>query len=231
MATEYTGDPTAAEAPSPAPSLGETAGGDPIGNLPADGDTLNVSSINQALKVPLDWIAFLRRVLAPYKGLRTWSANTTYATGDVVQGPDGKTYKALQASTNKTPASEPTFWTRWAYTAAELVVAIEAAYDIASHSGYYVAPGGLVIQWEYLQQSEGELPESGNVDHTFAHEFGNGILGLWFQFTSLSVDHNLGLPTIMPCIPTKTGCRLSLVPQGASANGSVLTGYLFSLGW
>jgi hypothetical protein len=55
MPSNYTGNPGSTQAPGPAPELGEV----PIGALPLDSDTPNVSSILQPFKECLDWIAFL----------------------------------------------------------------------------------------------------------------------------------------------------------------------------
>lgn len=63
MSSPYTGNSVSAQSPSPAPSLGNTTGGDPIGSLPADGDPDAASTFNQAYKVALDWIAYFRRVI------------------------------------------------------------------------------------------------------------------------------------------------------------------------
>jgi hypothetical protein len=57
MPTNYTGNPTAAQAPSPAPSLDV----DPIGALVTDTDAQAAASYIHPQKVALDWIAFLRR--------------------------------------------------------------------------------------------------------------------------------------------------------------------------
>lgn len=54
MASNYTGDPTAAESPSPAPSPGAL----PIVSLPADGDSLDAASVEQAFKTAADNCAF-----------------------------------------------------------------------------------------------------------------------------------------------------------------------------
>jgi len=57
MATNYTGDPTAAQTPSGAP-IPDTA---PIVVIPADGEAENAASITQLAKVPADWIAWLMK--------------------------------------------------------------------------------------------------------------------------------------------------------------------------
>lgn len=56
MATPYPGNPTATEAPSPAPSQGAI----PIVNIPQDTiDDVNAASVSQAMKVPADFIAWI----------------------------------------------------------------------------------------------------------------------------------------------------------------------------
>lgn len=57
MASNYTGNPTATQAPSGAPII-DTA---PIASLPADGDPENAASVAQAMKVPMDWLAWLMK--------------------------------------------------------------------------------------------------------------------------------------------------------------------------
>ena len=58
MSFPYTPDPGATQPPSPPP--GRTV--DPIPELPADGDALNVASVNQDFKVLADFIAYLQRL-------------------------------------------------------------------------------------------------------------------------------------------------------------------------
>lgn len=55
MPTNFSGNPTAAESPSPAPS----EGGIPIASLPVDADAFNSASVYQMVKVAMDWIAFI----------------------------------------------------------------------------------------------------------------------------------------------------------------------------
>jgi hypothetical protein len=55
MATNYTGSPTATQAPSAAPGPNVA----PIVVIPADGEAANVASITQDFKVNADFIAFL----------------------------------------------------------------------------------------------------------------------------------------------------------------------------
>jgi hypothetical protein len=64
MPSNYTGNPTATQAPSPAPSLDA----DPIGALVADADAQAAASYIHPEKVALDWIAFLRREVRKITG-------------------------------------------------------------------------------------------------------------------------------------------------------------------
>jgi hypothetical protein len=157
MPTAYTGDSTSAQSPSPAPSLGSNSGGDPVGNLPADGDTLNASSVEQAMKVPMDWIAFFRRQLAPYKGIRAWDSGTVYAQYDLVYA-SGVVYQASQANSNHS-VGDPTYWTPCYITAAQIQAAMEAisygvtvdtsTTGIASSHGSVVSTSALFVTTGY----------------------------------------------------------------------------------
>lgn len=116
MASQYTGDMTQVQPPSAAPSFAAA----PVGNLPADGDGLNASSIAQAFKVCLDFIDFLRLMLKPFRGVREWDAGTTYLAGDLSIDPANQlAYRAVDSNTNKVPNSNPNNWARWGHTDAE----------------------------------------------------------------------------------------------------------------
>jgi len=55
------------------------------------------------------WLRF--RPPCPTYSLTVWSGATTYAAGDLVWvSATGHTYRALQASTNKAPATETAYW-------------------------------------------------------------------------------------------------------------------------
>ena len=159
MASTYTGNPIATQSPSPAPSVGSNGAGDPVGNLPTDGDALNASSVAQALKVPLDWTAFFRRDLAKLYGVRVWDSSTTFAIDALVIDDDHLTYKAITSSTNKKPASNPSDWAVWGFTTATLLAANQAAYwgttvidtdtGIASTGGTLVAGRTLLTKVGY----------------------------------------------------------------------------------
>lgn len=55
MSTNYTGVPTATQAPSGPP----VPGGAPVVRIPADGDAENAASITQMIKAVADWVAWL----------------------------------------------------------------------------------------------------------------------------------------------------------------------------
>jgi hypothetical protein len=231
MASQYTGNPTATQAPSPAPSFNA----DPIGNLPADGDTLNASSVAQAFKVPLDWIAFLRRILGKYMGVTEWDANMTYFEGQMVwYGTNGNTYMATTTVSGTAPTDE-TKWSRWAFTKVQLLDALmNELFSVIGDTtaGYITLPGQFAVHWEYLEGNPTPLPSTPGayVDHTFDSPFSSNCFGAWFSPKALSVSHSVGMPSLLISNVTKTGCRLFLVDQGASADGAVASGVLFSIG-
>ncbi len=66
MATDYPGDPAAAQSPSPAPGPENV----PIVHLPADGEAANVASANQEWKTLADHIAWLKK---PRARLSQWT--------------------------------------------------------------------------------------------------------------------------------------------------------------
>jgi hypothetical protein len=234
MASNYTGNSTAAQAPSPAPTLGSDGGGDPVGSMPADGDTLNVSSVLQALKVPLDWIAFFRRIIARFKGIATWDSSLTYAIGDIVLVTGGRTYISKTVNTNKAPGSNPSDWDAWAHTNANLVADLSALYGITTGAGgtYVTLPGGLTIMIKELAEASGDLPSvaGGTATFLWPAAFSTTCFGAVFQPRTLSVSHSLGMPSITITAVTASGATVALIDQGASANGYVATGYVIAFG-
>ncbi len=67
MSTNYTGNPTATQAPGPTPAPGNY----PIVVIPVDGDALNSASIAQALKENADFIAYLQQNMSAFTASRT----------------------------------------------------------------------------------------------------------------------------------------------------------------
>lgn len=92
------------------PSNAEIQTGWPLSNVPPARQRWN-----WLLNFLANGVRYLTR-----RGIADWGADETYEIGDRVQGPDGLTYKALTQNTNKTPASNPSDWTRWGFTASEL---------------------------------------------------------------------------------------------------------------
>jgi len=120
MATQYTGDMTQTQPPSALPSFAAA----PIGNLPADGDTLNASSVAQAYKVCLDYLDFLRVKLATVVGVRTWDSGWVYAVGDLIRyATNGLYYRCIQAGWGHTP-TDVAWWTPWALDLGTLSAAV-----------------------------------------------------------------------------------------------------------
>lgn len=92
------------------PSNAEIQTGWPLSNVPPARQRWN-----WLLNFLANGVRYLTR-----RGIADWGSDETYEIGDRVQGPDGLTYKALTQNTNKTPASNPSDWTRWGFTASEL---------------------------------------------------------------------------------------------------------------
>jgi hypothetical protein len=231
MPSNYTGNPIATQAPSAAPDLTNA----PVGRLPTDGDTFNVSSILQGFKVSLDFIAFLQSRVKPFQGVRTWVNTTTYVAGDAVIYSDGHTYRVIagQSPVAETLPTDASKWERWGYSDSELIARIAAIFtpSISTNRARFFLPGGGMIQIEFLLQTSGELPTSGTVEHTWKFAFANNFVGAIFQPSHLSGGHVNGMPSIIVHTGTVTGCSLTLVPQASPADtGYVLDGWLISFG-
>lgn len=77
------------------------------------------------------------------RGMADWDSAETYAVGDYTRGPDGLSYRSLTANTNKTPASNPSDWVRWGFTAAEMSAALTLLpAGVISAFGASAAPTG-----------------------------------------------------------------------------------------
>jgi hypothetical protein len=112
MPSNYSGNPSAAQPPSPVPNSDDV----PILALPNDGEDLNVSSVIQAFKTLADWIAWIITLVIHVKGVRRYSNTWTYTTGDLVEDPfDYLTYKSLNVQTGVTPHGNPSSWKLWGH--------------------------------------------------------------------------------------------------------------------
>lgn len=93
------------------PSTPEISTGWPLSNIPP-----SRQRFNWLLNFLANGVRYLTR-----RGMPEWGNDENYMIGDRVQGPDGKTYISLvDDNLNKTPATNPTKWTRWGHTAAEV---------------------------------------------------------------------------------------------------------------
>jgi hypothetical protein len=192
----------------------------------------------QALKVPLDWIAFLRRKMQSIIGVATWDSSMIYPALSLVSNPgNGRTYRVKvghSPSAGTAPSADATNWELWGHSWPDMVSDNNAIYAPVVGSTYihgYV-PGNLKFQSEYLTSAAGQLPTNGTVAHTFAGPFLTACKGAFFQPTGLSVDHTNGMPSILVGSLASDGCNLVLAPQASpSATGYVSSGYLFSIGY
>jgi hypothetical protein len=66
MPSNYTGNPSATQAPSPTPD----AGSPPIVQTPSDGEPANAASVTQMVKVPADFIAWMQ---SPFPAPSVWA--------------------------------------------------------------------------------------------------------------------------------------------------------------
>lgn len=88
------------------------------------------------LKVAGEWIEQSQPAGVAWKG--AWSSATAYVASDIVSNA-GKTYIALQPSTNKPPTSEPTYWD-------EFVVNGDV-YDVGGFSPDKPGSGENILSW------------------------------------------------------------------------------------
>lgn len=81
MSSNYTGNPTATEAPAAAPSPGTA----PIIVLPSDGDAASAASVAQALKCLADYVAFLQSDVQRSHFTEEWMVSqTNFATAGLL---------------------------------------------------------------------------------------------------------------------------------------------------
>ncbi len=92
------------------PSNAEIQAGWPLSNVPP-----SRKRFNWVLKYLAQGFRYLLQ-----RGIPEWDSAEDYRVNDRVMGSDGKTYKAILTGINKDPTTQPTYWTRWGFTLAEL---------------------------------------------------------------------------------------------------------------
>lgn len=85
------------------PSNAEIQAGWPLSNVPP-----SRKRFNWILKYLAQGVRYLMQM-----GIPVWDSAEDYPVNSRVMGSNGKTYKALQASTNQNPVSAPTYWQLW----------------------------------------------------------------------------------------------------------------------
>ena len=88
------------------PTNGEITAGWPASQTPP-----SRQRFNWFFNLVMNGVQYLVR-----RGISDWTSDEDYSIGDKSMGSDLKTYIAIQASTNKDPVSEPTYWAPWALT-------------------------------------------------------------------------------------------------------------------
>jgi len=164
MPVAYNPDPTAAQPPSPAPTLNE--GVNPILNLPEDGvDDFSASTWDQAFKVAGDWITFLKQRLALFLGIRYWRGTDTFGPGMVVVNlQDARIYRGKATSLNQRPdvgltQGESDYWARCDYSEKEIRQI--GATHISALTGWTVSHGASISQVDMLTFDMLTLPTLG----------------------------------------------------------------------
>jgi hypothetical protein len=157
MATNYTGNPAASQAPSPNPGFGVA----PILSLPDDLDPLNASSIIQALKAVADWSAWLTNTLSPFRGITNWdNAFAGYTVGDVVEDTaDHHVYRCILAppEVGFVPHTNPNYWVRIDWSSAD--VKQLAGKQTDSTGDITATHGAIVTGASMLAYNEGALKQ------------------------------------------------------------------------
>jgi hypothetical protein len=138
MPSNYTGNPTAAQPPSPAPSLG----GAPILALPVAGEKRNVSSIAQSFKTLADWSAWAASSLLRIRGIFAWLSSATYQAGDVaIDNLDQHIYRALSTNGNMQPSTSPSIWERIDWSQSDLN---QGAVLVTATTGFTASHGAAI---------------------------------------------------------------------------------------
>lgn len=88
------------------PTNGEITAGWPTSQTPP-----SRQRFNWFFNLVMNGVQYLIR-----RGISDWTSDEDYSIGDKSMGSDLKTYIAIQASTNKDPVTEPTYWAPWALT-------------------------------------------------------------------------------------------------------------------
>jgi len=92
------------------PTNAEIQAGWPLSNVPP-----SRKRFNWILKYLAQGVRYMMQM-----GIPVWDSTEDYPVNARVMGSDGKTYKAILTGINKDPTTQPTYWTRWGFTLAEL---------------------------------------------------------------------------------------------------------------
>lgn len=110
--------------PTVLPAWGESAGGADVlqptdAEIQAGWPLSNVPPSRKRFNWILKYLAQGVRYMMQM-GIPVWDSTEDYPVNARVMGSDGKTYKAILTGINKDPTTQPTYWTRWGFTLAEL---------------------------------------------------------------------------------------------------------------
>ena len=110
--------------PTVLPAWGESAGGADVlqptnAEIQAGWSLSNVPPSRKRFNWILKYLAQGVRYMMQM-GIPVWDSTEDYPVNARVMGSDGKTYKCILTGINKDPTTQPTYWTRWGFTLAEL---------------------------------------------------------------------------------------------------------------
>lgn len=109
------------------PTNAEIQAGWPLSNVPP-----SRKRFNWILKYLAQGVRYMMQM-----GIPVWDATEDYPVNARVMGSDGKTYKALQTSTNQNPVSAPTYWQLWGTDGRDDQLQLTTAFTTAGASGTF----------------------------------------------------------------------------------------------
>lgn len=109
------------------PTNAEIQAGWPLSNVPP-----SRKRFNWILKYLAQGVRYMMQM-----GIPVWDSTEDYPINARVMGSDGKTYKALQTSTNQNPVSAPTYWQLWGTEGRDDQLQLTTAFTTAGASGTF----------------------------------------------------------------------------------------------
>lgn len=169
------------------------------------------------------------------RGLPDYDAAETYQLNARIIGDDGLTYVSIQnANIGHTPSTQPTWWTRWGFTLAQLgstLVTLAGFVIQTGMPGYIKLPtvlGGFIIQWvQGGSQSSGAGGSSYTLNFPLA--FPNACFGAIAGLTLVS-GGGVNYAYNVVGSPTKTQVTIASQNFTTPSGSSQILGTVFAVG-